>query len=213
MRGGILWDAGLPHSDTPGSKTACVSPGLFAACRVLLRLPPPRHPPRARRVWTPENRRPATLAPRLPGKGGRGHWSLRRPHGKTGAPVRFCCNWKSIFPRMRPKWCRTDACGRLPKNCAGKLRSRQKKTAENEGGLVGAHGLGPWTSSLSETRSNQLSYAPKKCHDARKRRGGIGNSVFLRFRWVSSTTKQCNTACLTWLIASALTRRDCLLLV
>ncbi len=28
------------------------------------------------------------------------------------------------------------------------------------GGLVGAHGLGPWTSSLSETRSNQLSYAP-----------------------------------------------------
>ena len=39
--------------------------------------------------------------------------------------------------------------------------------------LVGAHGLEPWTSSLSETRSNQLSYAPKKCHDARKRRGGI----------------------------------------
>ena len=26
--------------------------------------------------------------------------------------------------------------------------------------MVGAHGLGPWTSSLSETRSNQLSYAP-----------------------------------------------------
>ena len=26
--------------------------------------------------------------------------------------------------------------------------------------VVGAHGLGPWTSSLSETRSNQLSYAP-----------------------------------------------------
>ena len=25
---------------------------------------------------------------------------------------------------------------------------------------MGAHGLGPWTSSLSETRSNQLSYAP-----------------------------------------------------
>ncbi len=54
-RGDILWDIGLPHSDTPGSKTACVSPGLFAACRVLLRLPPPRHPPRARRVWTPKS--------------------------------------------------------------------------------------------------------------------------------------------------------------
>ncbi len=50
--------------------------------------------------------------------------------------------------------------------------------------LVGAHGLEPWTSSLSETRSNQLSYAPKKCHDARKRRGGLEipfPSVILRW--------------------------------
>lgn len=195
MRGGILWDAGLPHSDTPGSKTACVSPGLFAACRVLLRLPPPRHPPRARRVWTPENRRPATLAPRLPGKGGRGHWSLRRPHGKTGAPIRFCCNWKSIFPRMRPKWCRTDACGRLPKNCAGKLRSRQKKKPRRmKGGLVGAHGLGPWTSSLSETRSNQLSYAP-----------GFPMSFFFRLPGLGSGQR--NALCPAWPSRAALRPR------
>ena len=33
-----------------------------------------------------------------------------------------------------------------------------------EGVVVGAHGLGPWTSSLSETRSNQLSYAPPSFH-------------------------------------------------
>ena len=52
-------DGGLPHSETPGSKTACVSPGLFAACRVLHRLPPPRHPPCARTSWTPGNRFPA----------------------------------------------------------------------------------------------------------------------------------------------------------
>ena len=32
--------------------------------------------------------------------------------------------------------------------------------------VVGAHGLGPWTSSLSETRSNQLSYAPGTPGDA-----------------------------------------------
>ena len=51
-------DGGLPHSETPGSKTACVSPGLFAACRVLRRLPPPRHPPCARTSWTPGNRFP-----------------------------------------------------------------------------------------------------------------------------------------------------------
>ena len=39
--------AGLPHSGTPGSMTACVSPGLFAACRALHRQYAPRHPP-----WT-----------------------------------------------------------------------------------------------------------------------------------------------------------------
>ena len=37
--------AGLSHSDTRGSKTACVSPRIFAACRVLHRLWEPRHPP------------------------------------------------------------------------------------------------------------------------------------------------------------------------
>ena len=35
---------GLPHSDTPGSKVACASSGLFAACRVLLRCQMPWHP-------------------------------------------------------------------------------------------------------------------------------------------------------------------------
>ena len=39
--------AGLPHSDTPGSKPAGGSPGLFAAHHVLHRPSAPRHPPRA----------------------------------------------------------------------------------------------------------------------------------------------------------------------
>ena len=38
---------GLPHSDTPGSKPARGSPGIFAACHVLHRLLAPRHPPDA----------------------------------------------------------------------------------------------------------------------------------------------------------------------
>ena len=38
---------GLPHSDTRGSSAVRASPRLFAACRVLLRLREPRHPPRA----------------------------------------------------------------------------------------------------------------------------------------------------------------------
>ena len=40
-----LQPGGLPHSDTPGSSPVCGSPGLFAAYRVLHRLPKPRHPP------------------------------------------------------------------------------------------------------------------------------------------------------------------------
>ena len=38
---------GLPHSEIPGSKPACGSPRLIAACYVLRRLPAPRHPPHA----------------------------------------------------------------------------------------------------------------------------------------------------------------------
>ena len=40
-----LHAAGLPHSDTRGSRAACASPRIFAACRVLHRLAEPRHPP------------------------------------------------------------------------------------------------------------------------------------------------------------------------
>src|SRR2546428_13632991 len=39
--------SGFPHSDIPGSKPACGSPRLIAACRVLHRLLAPRHPPYA----------------------------------------------------------------------------------------------------------------------------------------------------------------------
>ena len=36
---------GFPHSEICGSKDACSSPQLFAACHVLHRLEVPRHPP------------------------------------------------------------------------------------------------------------------------------------------------------------------------
>ncbi len=39
--------ARFPHSDIPGSKSACDSPRLIAACHVLHRLLVPRHPPHA----------------------------------------------------------------------------------------------------------------------------------------------------------------------
>src|SRR3954471_13938284 len=44
--GGIT-PQGFPHSDIPGSKPICGSPGLIAAYRVLHRLLAPRHSPYA----------------------------------------------------------------------------------------------------------------------------------------------------------------------
>src|SRR5215475_10251126 len=38
---------GFPHSEIPGSKVVCTSPGLIAAYRVLHRLLAPRHSPYA----------------------------------------------------------------------------------------------------------------------------------------------------------------------
>ena len=43
---------GFPHSEIHGSLGMCPSPWLIAACRVLLRLPVPRHPPCALPRWT-----------------------------------------------------------------------------------------------------------------------------------------------------------------
>jgi hypothetical protein len=45
----VIWfyQIGFPHSDIPGSKPACGSPRLIAACHVLRRLLVPRHPPYA----------------------------------------------------------------------------------------------------------------------------------------------------------------------
>ena len=48
-----VFSCGFPHSDIRGSLDICSSPRLFAACHVFLRLPVPRHPPRAliRLTW------------------------------------------------------------------------------------------------------------------------------------------------------------------
>src|SRR6058998_2302409 len=42
-----VYQRGFPHSDIPGSKLVCSSPGLIAAYRVLHRLLAPRHSPYA----------------------------------------------------------------------------------------------------------------------------------------------------------------------
>ena len=47
LRMTVLQTAGLSHSEIPGSKVICTSPGLVAAYHVLHRLREPRHPPYA----------------------------------------------------------------------------------------------------------------------------------------------------------------------
>ena len=42
---------GFSHSETRGSKGVCPSPRIIAACRVLRRLPVPRHPPHALAIF------------------------------------------------------------------------------------------------------------------------------------------------------------------
>ena len=42
---------GFSHSEICGSKAVCASPQLIAACHVLHRLPVPRHPPYALKIF------------------------------------------------------------------------------------------------------------------------------------------------------------------
>jgi hypothetical protein len=74
---------GLPHSETPGSPIARISPGLFAACCVLRRLSVPRHPPDALLVAL------HNPAPRVCPKGaGAAAPSGMPPAGAGGCPIR-----------------------------------------------------------------------------------------------------------------------------
>ena len=47
-----LLPAGFAHSETLGSQGMCPSPRIIAACRVLRRLPVPRHPPCALTIFS-----------------------------------------------------------------------------------------------------------------------------------------------------------------
>ena len=97
---------GLPHSDIPGSKLVCSSPGLFAACHVLHRLLAPRHSPYTLSSLTIRNSK-LTLTNRL-------HisWSATVP-----------CNTACPFARLRISRCygalrRDECCGRKKLPCA-----------------------------------------------------------------------------------------------
>ena len=132
--------AGLPHSETHGSRAACASPWNIAACRVLRRHPPPRHPSCARKAW-----------PQKPIRGRASGLSMplraRRAERARHAPSALNFTFKVFFYLSLPVVKEQPAA-----SCAAGV--------EIVSGMVGAPGLEPGTSSLSEKRSNQLSYAP-----------------------------------------------------
>ena len=153
-------DGGLPHSDTPGSKTACVSPGLFAACRVLRRLPPPRHPPCARASWTPgiASRRQAARNP-LPRASRRGAASAPLavvPAGpRLAAPPGRKFDRFIAFPLLSiragplPPLARNYSL--CPSGC--QRTARRLSAAGKKAKLVEPKGLEPTTSCLQSRRS------------------------------------------------------------
>ena len=114
---------GLLHSEIPGSKCACHSPRLIAACHVLRRLMVPRHPSCAR----------IRLAEGLPSR------------RIETLPLGLRCISQNTF------------------NCQRSVYRSWTHLAE----LVGVPGIGPGTSSLSGTRSNQLSYTPSSAWSGR----------------------------------------------
>ena len=123
--------AGLPHSETSGSKCACHSPELIAACRVLHRLVMPRHPSCARIRLAEDSKTSSNLV-----------------------TLQF------LIPRL-------CSCQRSTPPEGGEILSDAPKRAVPQGGLVGVPGIEPGTSSLSGTRSNQLSYTPARAPTAK----------------------------------------------
>ncbi len=141
IRFGISAEAdGLPHSEISGSTPACGSPKLIAAYHVLRRLSVPRHPPCALRNLTTK--------------------TLRRRSDKSpvyGArPPAVAGGLSTFLPVKLSKIVRPE--GRSPK--PGTRRSRSSPRAPRRPEMVGVPGLEPGASSLSGTRSNQLSYTP-----------------------------------------------------
>ena len=131
--------AGLPHSETHGSRAACASPWNIAACRVLLRHPLPRHPSCARKACPQKTYPRPRLRTFFDAPAG-----SRAPSGR-GLPLLHSYVTFKVFLSF------ASGCQRAPP---------PRRAAGGNYGMVGAPGLEPGTSSLSEKRSNQLSYAP-----------------------------------------------------
>ena len=130
----------MPHSDISGSILECRSPELFAAYNVLIRLLMPRHPSCALSSLTTKKQI---------------NFVLQSLNISCLSNCKFLCN---------PSSCRLLT--NLFFSCQSTPRSLADFSLNNQVNLylrvklVGVLGFEPRTSSLSGTRSNQLSYTP-----------------------------------------------------
>ena len=164
----------LPHSEIPGSKRACRSPRLIAACRVLPRLPSPRHPSCALTSLT--TKKSIRIDCRISGAG-----ALHLMCGAPAHDTRWCPVRAHSIPAVMPVQLSKSrpstgllsdpACTTRLAQCLlgtvlicpvshSVVSDRRGLPPSGLPVLVGVPGVEPGTSSLSGTRSNQLSYTP-----------------------------------------------------
>ena len=127
-----MTSVGLLHSDIPGSKLDCSSPRLFAAYHVLHRLSMPRHPSCALSSLTTRK-----------------------------IKISLCSQLSFFFCGNFFKTLLFFDCQSTPRIHRGSMKtSFEVSSTSCRFELVGVLGFEPRTSSLSGTRSNQLSYTP-----------------------------------------------------
>ena len=127
-----MTSVGLLHSDIPGSKLDCSSPRLFAAYHVLHRLSMPRHPSCALSSLTTRK-----------------------------IKISLCSQLSFFFCGNFFKTLLFFDCQSTPRIHRGSMKtSLEVSSTSCRFELVGVLGFEPRTSSLSGTRSNQLSYTP-----------------------------------------------------
>ena len=141
---------GFPHSGIRGSRPACGSPRLIAACHALHRFLAPRHPPSALSSLTTAFVVSRTLEDALASRGSR--MRLSKSHAgraeRPAQPAPYLVEMSGFEP---------------PPSC---LQGRRSPTELHPPAVVGLGRVELPTSRLSGARSNHLSYRPPKgkCH-------------------------------------------------
>jgi hypothetical protein len=156
--------AGFPHSDISGSKCACHSPKLFAACHVLLRLSAPRHPPSTLNNLTIkclELMRSACLWP-------------RRPLPRLTTRVLLLADTKPpsqlLLLPLLSLLLSMISLGRENLRCSLQKHRRPSRTSDGDHVVVvGLDRFELSTPRLSSVCSNQLSYRPSTSETIFKR--------------------------------------------